>query len=89
MKPGQRSYIPGAGYIHVEAVDEVALSALTDDDARLDGFDSAAALRQEIEQLYPKQLAAGHSAFRIRFSVLPPDVQRKMRLAKQQAAAKS
>src|SRR5262249_18369822 len=79
MKPGQRSYIPGAGYIQIAAVDEVALNALTDEDAVLDGFESAAALRQEIEQLYPKQLAAGHKAFRIRFTLLPPDVQKQMR----------
>jgi hypothetical protein len=88
MKPGQRSYIPGAGYILIDAVDEVALPALTDDDARLDGFESAAALRAEIEQLYPKQLAAGHRAFRIRFTLLPPEVQHQMRLAKKQAAVK-
>lgn len=87
MKPGQRSYIPGAGYIQIAAVDEVALDQLTDDDARLDGFDSAAALRQEIEQLYPEQLAAGHRAFRIRFTLLAPDVQHQMRLAKHQTKA--
>lgn len=87
MKAGQRSYIPGAGYIQIAAVDEVALDRLTDDDARLDGFDSAAALRLEIQQLYPKQLAAGYRAFRIRFTLLPPDVQREMRLAKKQSAA--
>ncbi len=85
MKPGQRSYIPGAGYIHIEAVDEVALSQLTEADAVLDGFSSAAALRQEIEHLYPKQLAAGHRAFRIRFTLLPPEVQSEMRAAKKQA----
>lgn len=89
MKPGQRSYIPGAGYIQVNAVDEVALAELTDDDARLDGFESAAALRQEIEQLYPKQLAAGHQAFRIRFTLLPPEIQRQMKDAKKQAASKA
>jgi hypothetical protein len=82
MKPGQRSYIPGAGYIRVESVDEVALEKLTDDDARLDGFESAPALRAEIEQLYPKELAAGHRAFRIRFNLLPPEVQQEMREAK-------
>src|SRR5262249_1058340 len=91
MKPGQRSYIPGVGYIRVEAVDEVSLDQLTNDDARLDGFESAVALRAEIEQLYPKELAAGHRAFRIRFSVLPPKVQEEMleakRLAKKQSAA--
>ncbi len=72
------------GYIQISTVDEVALPELTDDDARLDGFESATALRREIEQLYPKELAAGYRAFRIRFSVLPPDVQRQMRADKKQ-----
>ena len=85
MKPGQRSYIPGAGYIQISAVDEVALDQLTDEDARLDGFESADALRGEIQQLYPQQLAAGYRAFRIRFTLLPPEVQRQMRLEKQKS----
>jgi hypothetical protein len=88
MKPGQRSYIPGAGYIHVDAVDEVALPALTDEDALLDGFPTAASLRMEIEQLYPNQLAAGHQAFRIRFTLLPPEIQRQMQLEKKEAKAR-
>jgi hypothetical protein len=87
MKPGQRSYIPGVGYIQIGAVDEVPLPALTDEDAVLDGFDSAEALRREIAELYPAQLAAGYRAFRIRFTVLPPDVQAEMRSAKKEAAA--
>jgi hypothetical protein len=85
MKPGQRSYIPGIGYIQISAVDEVALAELTDDDAQLDGFESAAALRKEIELLYPKQLAADHRAFRIRFHVLPDEVQQEMKAAKKQS----
>jgi hypothetical protein len=86
MKPGQ--HIPGAGYIQIGAVDEVALPALTDEDALLDGFESAAALRHEIEQLYPMQLAAGHKAFRIRFTLLPPEVQQQMREEKKQKKTK-
>jgi hypothetical protein len=82
MKPGQRSYIPGVGYIQIGAVDEVALPELTDEDAVLDGFDSAEALRHEIQALYPMQLAAGYRAFRIRFSVLPPELQQEIKLEK-------
>ena len=77
MRAGQRSYIPGAGYIRVTAVDEVQLDALTDDDARPDGFETADLLREEIAKLYPKQLADGHQAYRIVFHLLPPDQQRK------------
>ena len=77
MRAGQRSYIPGAGYIRVTAVDEVQLDALTDEDARPDGFATADLLREEIAKLYPKQLADGHRAYRVVFHVLPPDQQRK------------
>ncbi|MBI2826909.1 MAG: ASCH domain-containing protein [Planctomycetia bacterium] len=67
MKPGQRSYIPGAGYIHVDTVDEVELANLTDDDARRDGFATAELLRCEIVQLYREQLTDGYRAYRVTF----------------------
>jgi hypothetical protein len=69
MRTGQRSYIPGAGYIDVLAVDAIALEALTDDDARPDGFASATALRAELAALYADELAAGYQAYRVRFTL--------------------
>jgi len=77
MRPGQRSYIPGVGYIRITGVEKVELAELTDDDARPDGFESADLLRAEISTIYAEKLAAGYAAFRILFSVLPPDEQRK------------
>ncbi len=73
MKAGQRSYIPGIGYIRIIAVDDVVLDALTDEDARPDGFDTADQLREEIARLYPKQLAEGHRAYRVVFELLPDE----------------
>jgi hypothetical protein len=70
MKPGQRSYIPGAGYIRILAVDKVELGELRDADARPDGFATAEALRTELQSLYGAQLAAGQQAYRIRFELL-------------------
>lgn len=72
MKSGQRSYIPGAGYIRVLSVEPVELTQLTDDDARPDGFASADALRAELAVLYAGQLADGHRAYRIRFQLFSP-----------------
>ncbi|MBN2215966.1 MAG: ASCH domain-containing protein [Pirellulales bacterium] len=77
MRSGQRSYIPGAGYIRVTAVEPVRLDDLTDDDARPDGFTSADALREELARLYPDQLDAGYQAFRVVFHLLPPEEQKK------------
>ncbi len=78
MRGGQRSYIPGAGYIRVTAVEEVSLDELTDQDARPDGFETADQLRAEITRLYPDQLAAGQRAYRVVFELLPPDQQKKL-----------
>ena len=77
MRSGQRSYIPGAGYIRIDLVEEVQIERLTDEDARPDGFDSADQLRAEIERLYPQQLSDGHKAYRVVFKLLPPEEQKK------------
>ncbi|MCE5267262.1 MAG: ASCH domain-containing protein [Planctomycetaceae bacterium] len=67
MRAGQRSYIPGVGYIRVTAVDQVDLDQLTDADAVPDGFPTADQLKAEIAELYAKQLAAGYRSYRIAF----------------------
>jgi hypothetical protein len=87
MRAGQRSYIPGAGYIHVLSVDPVDIDALSDADARPDGFTTADALRQELATLYAEQLAAGHHAYRIRFELLSDEEQAAARAARQAAKA--
>lgn len=70
MRSGQRSYIPGAGYIRVAKVEQIELEALTDDDAARDGFESREALLTELKDLYAEQLAAGYQAYRIRFELM-------------------
>jgi len=77
MRAGQRSYIPGAGYIRVKAVEAVRLEEFTDEDAGRDGFATADALREELARLYPQQLADGYQAYRIVFELLPPGEQKK------------
>ena len=77
MRANQRSYIPGAGYIRILAIDRVQLEALTDADAQPDGFASVAELREEIDRLYAQQIRAGYQAYRIRFRLLPPEEQKK------------
>jgi hypothetical protein len=84
MKPGQRSYIPGVGYITVDAVDETTLDALTDQDARLNGFPTAAALRAEFESLYRDKAGGAHQVYRVRFHVLGPVEQAACRAEKEQ-----
>lgn len=78
FRPGQRSYIPGAGYITIETVDRVEWDALTDADAVPDGFETAEALRNEIRTLYADRLDAGFRLFKVVFRLLPPDEQARL-----------
>ncbi len=70
MRAGQRSYIPGAGYIRIDQVEQVRLEELTDEDAIPDGFATADALRKEINEIYADKIAAGHQAYRVLFHLL-------------------
>ncbi|GHT18893.1 hypothetical protein FACS1894189_7280 [Planctomycetales bacterium] len=79
MKPGQRSYIPGIGYIAILLVEPVELDQLTDDDAVPDGFATAALLREELQSLYSEKIEQGFIPFRICFSVYPKQEQQRMR----------
>lgn len=74
MKVGQRSYIPGVGAIRITAVDVIELSDLTEEDARRDGFESAAVLRQEIDRIYADDSDAQHrQPYRVRFERMKED----------------
>ncbi|MGI9428651.1 MAG: ASCH domain-containing protein [Bythopirellula sp.] len=70
MRTGQRSYIPGIGYIRIEQVEHVELAQLTDADAIPDGFESADALRAEIDSIYTDKIAEAYEAYRVVFRVL-------------------
>lgn len=70
LRSGGLCYVPGIGYTRITDVAEVALGDLTDEDAVLDGFQSAEALLSEIRTLYADRVDAGYRAFRIRFQVL-------------------
>jgi hypothetical protein len=67
MRSGQRSYIPGVGYIRITSVEQVEVDALTDADAIPDGFSTAAALKTELKTIYGEKLQNGHQAFRVVF----------------------
>jgi len=79
MKPGQRSYIPGIGYIAVTNVERVELDQLTDADALLDGFQTADALRAELCTLYDADILAQRKAFKIKFAVCSESEQERIK----------
>jgi len=78
MKSGQRSYVPGIGYIAIVSVEPVELTGLTDDDAQRDGFPTAELLRNEICALYNEEVREYLTPFRVCFSVYPPSEQQKI-----------
>jgi len=69
MRSGQRSYIPGIGHIRIDRVEQVCLQDLTDQDALPDGFETAEALRAELNAIYAEKLSEGYQAFRVVFHV--------------------
>ena len=79
LRAGQRSYIPGIGYISILSVEPVELEHLTDADAVPDGFRTAELLRDEIRSIYADELKRGQKAFRVRFRVFPPRDQKRMK----------
>jgi hypothetical protein len=75
LRAGQRVFSPGLGWLLIDAVEAVDLAALADDDARADGFETVARLRQVLASVYPHHRADGKHWFRVCFRVdeLRPD----------------
>jgi hypothetical protein len=72
LKPGQAEFVPGLGRIRVTAFDPVRPVDLSEEDARLDGFESRDALLAELRALYGDRLD-GLPCFRIRFVYPAPE----------------
>jgi len=73
LKAGQAEFVPGLGRIRVTAFDPVRPDDLSEEDARLDGFESRDALLAELRALYGARLD-GLPCFRIRFAYPVPEV---------------
>jgi hypothetical protein len=73
VRVGDVHFAPGVGYLRLVEVGEVALEDLTEEDARADGFESLAALRAELRDLYGEGTQGGRRCFRIAFEYLGRD----------------
>lgn len=73
LKPGQAEFVPGLGRIRVTAFEAVRPADLSEEDARLDGFESRDALLAELQALYGDRLDS-LPCFRIRFAYPVPEV---------------
>jgi hypothetical protein len=73
VKPGSVHTIPRVGKVRIEAVDAVELDELTEDDARCDGMESLAAIRQGLKEFYDDTARRERTLYRIRFTYLPDE----------------
>jgi len=72
LKAGQAEFVPGLGRIRVTAFEAVRPADLSEEDARLDGFESRDALLAELHALYGDRLD-DLPCFRIRFAYPAPE----------------
>ena len=71
LRGGSLQTVPGLGKIRIDAAEPVELNALTDDDARADGFESLEGLARVLGELYPPEKREGRRLYRIRFTCMP------------------
>jgi hypothetical protein len=89
LHAGQISYTPGLGRMKITGVDILpTLAALTEADARADGFDSLAALLDEIRRIYG-DAPQGRTIFRIQFDWPIDEAGRKLAIAPAAVARKN
>src|SRR5438045_1942940 len=67
VRAGGTAFSPGLGYLTIESIDAITLSALNDQDAAEDGFPTARHMRRELKKLCNPSPADGKTWFRIRF----------------------
>ena len=89
FRTGQRSYIPGAGYIHIDSVEPVSLCELTETDALRDGFANLAELRAALAAIYPSEAESAARPWRIQFHLLPAEEQVMLMARWKRAAPKT
>ena len=68
-RAGERAWSPGLGFLHIEAVEAVDLDKLSDADALTDGFETVAALKDALHQLFPDHASDAKQWFRVRFAL--------------------
>jgi len=70
VKPGGRLHSPRLGKFLITDIREIDPADLTDDDARLDGFDSVADLHAKLIELYGSIAPPDRKCFKLTFEFL-------------------
>lgn len=69
LKTGQRAYALGVGWLEITHVEELSLEKLTVVEAQADGFETVAALRKALREMYPNTRGDGKHWYRVAFNV--------------------
>lgn len=70
VRAGEVHTVRGLGRVRIESVRQVEAAALTDEDARADGFADLADLLRALADYYPPDGRAGRALFQVRFRYL-------------------
>lgn len=72
VRRGSVHVVPGLGRVKITDVRAVELHALDDADAAEDGFETAADLRDALQELYPPDRRDGRTLYKVRFELCDP-----------------
>jgi len=72
VRVGSVHTVRGLGAVQIDAVEAVEWDDLTEADARADGFENLAALREALAGIYPPDQRDGRQLFLIRFTPVRP-----------------
>jgi hypothetical protein len=67
VRPGSEHLVRGLGTVRILGVACVSLGALTESDARADGFESLSQLLEAIDRLYPPEERDGKALYKVTF----------------------
>ena len=73
VREGAVCRISGLGKLRIDRVRCIGQAELSDEDARLDGFENLTALQQALGKMYPANKRKGRKFYQIHFTFLCPD----------------
>jgi len=73
LRAGSVQTVPGLGKVRIDTAQPVEVNDLTDEDARVDGFESLQGLARALHELYPPEKREGRRLYRIRFTYMPDE----------------
>jgi uncharacterized protein YqfB (UPF0267 family) len=73
LREGRVIKSPGLGRLRIDEIAQIKLKDLTEEDARLDGFDSRAEMLSVLKKIYKLKQTDNPTCYRVRFKYLGED----------------